>query len=483
MHNLVNYLLESGISLTLFALVYVLFLRRETFFGTNRLFLLFSVMFSLFLPLLVIPVLAPQPVVLPEVTVTPYRNLLETVLVERENLSGEVERLVVSSRLVVILWLTGVLVMTLVTLLRVVQIVGIIRRGRVTDEGDFKMVLTGKGTPPFSFLRYLFVPEEYTRIPGYDRMVYHEREHIRQGHTWDILLLDILLIFQWFNPFIWLLKRAVRENHEYLVDRAVLRSGITPAEYKNLLLSGFAGNQVYAAHHFNYSLLKNRFKMMTKIPSRRSAGIKTSFGIFMALALVVVFACEKKSSTTMETGTDNGLAIGSTDSLLKISCDTKDVSLVDSLLRSRNYKMVSVTNNDGNVSSLIFKKSDPEPGTRPEVKIETTAELPQEEVVFFIVEEMPEFPGGEEALRAFISQNIDYPAVAQDKGIQGKVYVTFVVSADGSVKNTKVVRGVDPVLDQEALRVVNAMPRWAPGKQRGQAVNVAYTVPISFVLQ
>ena len=83
MHNLVNYLLESGISLTLFALVYVLFLRRETFFGTNRLFLLFSVMFSLFLPLLVIPVLAPQPVVLPEVTVTPYRNLLETVLVER----------------------------------------------------------------------------------------------------------------------------------------------------------------------------------------------------------------------------------------------------------------------------------------------------------------------------------------------------------------------------------------------------------------
>lgn len=483
MHNLVNYLLESGISLTLFALVYVLLLRRETFFRTNRLFLLFSVLFSLLLPLLVIPVLAPKPVVLPEVTVTPYRNLLETVLVERESLSGSVERLVVSSRLVVTLWLAGVLVMTLITLFRVVQIVGIIRWGRVTDEGDFKMVLTGKGSPPFSFLHYLFVPEEYTLIPGYDRIVYHEREHIRQGHTWDILLLDILLIFQWFNPFIWLLKRAVRENHEYLVDRAVLRSGITPAEYKNLLLSGFAGPQVYAAHHFNYSLLKNRFNMMTKIPSRRSAGIKISFGLIMALALVVVFACEKKSSTTMESGTDKGLAIGAPDSLLKISCDTKDVPLVDSLLRSRNYKMVSVTNKDGNVSSLVFEKGDPEQGTRPEEIMEASGELTTEEEVFFIVEEMPEFPGGEEALRNFIAQHIDYPDIAQENGIQGKVYVTFVVSPDGSVKNAKIARGVDPVLDQEALRVVNTMPRWSPGKQRGKAVNVAYTVPISFKLQ
>ena len=211
MHNLVNYLLESGISLTLFALVYILLLRRETFFGTNRLFLLFSVLFSLLLPLLVIPVLAPKPVVLPEVTVTPYRNLLETVIVERENLSMDVERLVVSSRMVVMLWLAGVGVMTLITLLRVVQILRIIRRGKISDEGDFRMVITRQGSSPFSFLRYLFVPEEYTRMPGYDRIVYHEREHIRQGHTWDILLLDVLLIFQWFNPFIWLLKRASRE--------------------------------------------------------------------------------------------------------------------------------------------------------------------------------------------------------------------------------------------------------------------------------
>ena len=472
MHNLVNYLLESGVSLTLFALVFVLFLRKETFFRTNRLFLLISVLFSLLLPLLVIPVLAPQPVLLPEVTVTPYRNLLETVLVERQRFSGNVEQFVISSRLIVNIWLSGVLVMLVISLFRVGQILLIIRKGQVTDAGDFKMVLNGRESNPFSFLNYLFIPEDYAQIPGYDRIVYHEREHIRQGHTYDLLLLDILLVFQWFNPFIWLLKRAVRENHEYLVDRAVLRSGMTPAEYKNLLLSEVVGSKVFAAHHFNYSLLKNRFKMMTKLPSRKAAGIKILSGIVIALDLVVVFACEKKNSSKVDAGAGETLTIERSDSLLKIAGSPEAISEMESILASRNYNMVTAQDSGNSIRYLMLSR-----------KEESSGELPEDAVVFFIVEEMPEFPGGEDALRSFIARSIDYPVIAQENGIQGKVYVTFVVSADGSVKNAKIARGVDPVLDQEALRVVNSLPLWKPGKQRGKDVNVSYTVPISFVLQ
>ncbi len=103
--------------------------------------------------------------------------------------------------------------------------------------------------------------------------------------------------------------------------------------------------------------------------------------------------------------------------------------------------------------------------------------------VFYIVEDMPEFPGGEAALRAFIAQAIKYPVIAQENGIQGKVYVTFVVGKDGSVSNATIARGVDASLDKEALRVVNTLPKWKPGKQRGKPVNVSYTVPINFVLQ
>jgi len=116
--------------------------------------------------------------------------------------------------------------------------------------------------------------------------------------------------------------------------------------------------------------------------------------------------------------------------------------------------------------------------------IETAEEEEEDEAqIFYIVEEMPEFPGGELALRKFLANSVKYPVIAQENGIQGKVYITFVVGTDGNVKNIKISRGVDPALDKEALRVVGESPRWRPGKQRGRAVNVSYTVPINFVLQ
>ncbi len=120
-------------------------------------------------------------------------------------------------------------------------------------------------------------------------------------------------------------------------------------------------------------------------------------------------------------------------------------------------------------------------------EIEFDVSLEEEEsddaAVFFIVEEMPEFPGGDTELRKYIANSVKYPVIAQENGIQGRVYVPFVVGTDGGVTQVKVARGVDPNLDKEAIRVVQSMPKWKPGKQRGKAVKVSYTVPINFVLQ
>ncbi len=120
-------------------------------------------------------------------------------------------------------------------------------------------------------------------------------------------------------------------------------------------------------------------------------------------------------------------------------------------------------------------------------EIEFDVSLEEEEsddaAVFFIVEEMPEFPGGDGELRKYIAQSVKYPVIAQENGIQGRVYVQFVVGTDGGVTQVKVARGVDPNLDKEAIRVVQSMPKWKPGKQRGKSVKVSYTVPINFVLQ
>jgi TonB family protein len=468
MNSLVNYLLESGISLSLFALSFLLFLRKETFFRTNRMFLLLSVTFSLLLPLVAIPVYTAVPTTLPEVTVTPYRNLLETVMISSRKISGTVESFVLSSRFLVMLWLAGVIIMTLIFFFRIVQIVLIVRKSRTEDLPGYRLVLTGKENPPFSFMHSLFIPENHEEIPGYDRIIRHELEHIRQGHTFDILLLDILLIFQWFNPFIWLLKRAVRENHEYLVDRAVLNSGVSPEEYKEILISQVAGIPVYAASQFNYSLLKNRFKMMTKIPSRKIAGAKIIAGILIALALIVVFACEQKKKSPEAGATANDtVSLQKLDTGFAISGNPEELKKISELLQSGKFEVAPETKNRN--TFLVLKE-----------KENTLADT---EEVFVVVEKMPEFPGGEQELRSFIGKSIEYPPLARDKGIQGKVYVTFVVSKDGTVKNVKVVRGVDPILDKEAIRVISSLPTWIPGEQRGKKVNVSYTVPINFVLQ
>jgi protein TonB len=101
---------------------------------------------------------------------------------------------------------------------------------------------------------------------------------------------------------------------------------------------------------------------------------------------------------------------------------------------------------------------------------------------YSVVEQMPEFPGGEAALRKFLGSTVKYPEVAQENGVQGKVFVAFVVDRNGGISNVKIARGVDPALDKEAMRVVKSMPKWIPGKQNGDAVRVSYTVPINFVL-
>jgi len=433
MNGTINFLFESGISLTIFSIIYVLFLRKETFFRMNRLFLLGAVLFSVILPLLKFRVFEQQSVLLPEITVTPYRNLLESVTIYGQDLSASVENAVLSVRMLIWIYLAGVFLLLINYLIRLIRIVILIQKNQVIKSGRFSLVILENECSPFSFYNHVFVSRQLRNMEGYDRMIRHEEEHIKQGHSFDILIIELLTVFQWFNPFIWMLGHAIRENHEYLADRAVLESGTDRGYYKKLLLSQIAGGQLALTNNFNYSLIKNRFKMMSKIKSSKIANIKVILGVLAATAMIIVFACEHKE---------------------------KSQSL------------------DTTINTIVPKdKSD-----ATQNKTNQYNKIPEGEDIFFIVEKMPEFPGGEAALRQFIANNIIYPELAKDNGLQGKVYVTFVVSKDGSVANTEIARGVDPLLDKEALRVVNTLPAWSPGYQSGMPVNVKYTVPINFVL-
>ena len=200
--------------------------------------------------------------------------------------------------------------------------------------------------------------------------------------------------------------------------------------------------------------------MISKIKSGKIANIKVLIGFILAASLVAVFACEQKQSVKAENNTaEKSVAIVFEGHTMQLSGDSVGIE---------------------KLKQFISKPIGSEKTTT--LESQTTGDNKGDQV-YMVVEQMPEFLGGEGEFRTFLARSVKYPAEAVKKGVQGKVYVSFVVGKDGYVTNAKVIRAVDPMLDVEALRVVNSMPKWTPGKQGGKDVAVQLTVPIYFRLQ
>ena len=289
-----------------------------------------------------------------------------------------------------------------------------------------RIIKIDRDTTPFSFFNFVFIDKKNTKGSGMKEMLAHEMEHVRQRHSFDVLILELLTIIQWFNPFIWLLKRSIRENHEFLADNGVLKPEVSSAAYRMLLLNSAFIQQPVIANNFNYSLIKIRIKMITKIKSSKTAALKFSLGILVTAAMLVIFAFDIEKNQVQDKKTTD--------------------------------KQAKVTAKDQQKSTQTNEK------------------------IFIVAQQMPVFPGGDKAFPEFIGKEVKYPDNAKKAGIQGKVYVKFVINKEGNVVNSKIVRSASPSLNEEALRVINNMPKWTPGKQDGKNVDVQLTVPIAFVL-
>ncbi len=501
MNSFVNYIFESGISLGIFSLIYFLLLRNETFFKLNRFFLLAAILFSGILPFLHFRIFPGNSIMLEEVTVFPYSNLLESISVYGNSVSGSIVQMLTASQWIGLIYLAGVLFFVIRFVIRITQIQMIIKRGKKVKSQDIHYIIVSRKIIPFSFLKYVFVSDDFKSRSGWEKMIVHEMEHVRQGHSVDVLILEILSIFQWYNPFFWLLRRALKENHEFLADKAVIKSSGEVKDYKKLLLEQLVGEQFVIANNFNYSLIKKRMKMMTKIKSSKIATAKLLSGVLIAVALIVVFACEKKDNVIDDKALSDEIQ-------LKSSNTGEPLILIDGEIASKDA-MEKL--NPGSIHSIsVFKEQDSEiikeygefaQNGVIDISLKSAVSKDENDVeevvvvgygeeaqvytgdVYNLVEEMPEYPGGELELRKYIARLVKYPVSAAENGIQGKVFVSFVVEKDGSVGRTRVARGVDPYLDVEALRVVKSMPAWKPGKHKGKAVAVSYTVPINFLLE
>ncbi|MDP4185898.1 MAG: M56 family metallopeptidase, partial [Bacteroidota bacterium] len=325
-----------------------------------------------------------------------------------------------------------------------------------------------------------------------ERILIHETEHVKQKHSVDIMILEMLTVFQWCNPFIWLIRRLVRENHEFLADKAVLDKGFSPSGYKLLLLSQVAGDGFLITNNFNYSLIKNRIRMISKNKSSKYAIVPIFAGLMIAAGLLVSLhlqAGNMKMVSTLKSLPQSAIQLWNgniqADGSALNNARNTDASDVGSMPAKMTSELVP---NKKQLSQNAEKEGNKKKNTIDMITVcgygDSSDTIKKEkEKVYLAVDQMPVFPGGTDQLLRFLIMNVRYPAAAQKQGLEGTEVISFVINTKGEISNIKIVRSIGIECDEEAVRIVKLMPKWKPGMDKGKVVPVQYTLPIKFVLQ
>ena len=533
MMEFLTYDLKVGVLVTVFYMFYRLLLSRETFHRVNRVVLLGTAVLSFVLPLCVITV--HRTVVVDE--------MVGTVEVAGTTAMATAVAAPLWQTVVIGLFFAGMAVTlghTLVSLLRVWLLIS--HSEHHPQEDGTVIAVSDRPVSPFSWMHYIVLSRsDYEAQEA--SILAHERGHISQHHTLDVLLVDTLTALQWFNPAMWMLRQDLRAIHEYEADQAVLSEGINMRQYQNLLIQKAVGHCGYSvANGISHSTLKNRINMMLHKKSNRASLLKLLalvpiVGTALALQAETVNdyvyedAPEQPQKKVVKKGRKDGL-LKINGTAIEVKTDTATVKGVNvnaeldveqlerplivvdgkrvdnpdefienldpatvahiEVLKNKEAKEIYSKIYGGDVKEgvvVITTKKHAEEHKAKEARMvvvnSDSSEVSDDnafEQVFDVVEQMPEFPGGLAELMKFLSENVRYPEAAFKAGTQGRVIVTFIVEADGTVGNVKVVKKVSDELDAEAVRLVGSMPKWKPGMQNGKPVRVKYTIPVTFKL-
>ena len=463
MNTFFLYLIQANVILAILFIFYKIFVGRDTFFVWRRFALLGMIAVSFILPLIPFSRVV-TPMAEPFETLYATMTLPEIVVSNQEQVS--------TLSWILCLYLSYLIIFAFFairTLYSAFQIGSILMRSHKESIEGVMVHRLNASVPPFSFFRWICFPNApYTDDQLHEMMV-HEQTHVRQRHSVDILLIQLVTVLCWFNPFVWLMRREIRINHEFLAEESVVRAGANKKNYQYHLINSVYPNLAAASlyNNFNVLPLKKRIMMLNKKRTKSALiGKYLLFVPMIALSLLIVNCTSKAEEVT----TDN--AEGDEREVVAYGKDWKIVKEDKKALSNENEVVVVGYNDSG-------KKSTTQPSTDTGIKMPT--EINGQEV-FDAVEQMPEYAGGMSEMMKYLATSIKYPQSAKDANIGGRVIVQFIVDKSGKVTNVNVVRGVDPALDAEAVRVVSAMPNWKPGMQKGQAVPVKYTIPVLFKL-
>ena len=440
------YILKSSVCLVLFYLFFRLLLSKETFHRFNRMALLGVLFFSLLIPC--IEVTTRHQVEVQQAVLSIEQLLLMAELEATPANVGAVQETSAISwvQVVLLVYLAGILFLACRNIYSLICLFRLIHSGKHEKlEKGVTLVVHNQEIAPFSWMKYIVISRKDLEENGREILI-HEMAHIHHRHSVDLLVADICIFFQWFNPGAWLLKQELQNVHEYEADETVINEGVNAKEYQLLLIKKAVGTRLYSmANSFNHSKLKKRITMMLKEKSNPWARLKYLYVLPLAAIAVTAFARPEISEKMEE------ISAVKVNDLAEI---VQEKVLQDTVKVSKDEKK------DDLVVSGVKSKEE------------------EEIVIFEVVEQMPEYPGGMSALQKYLSEKIAGSPMKGKAG--GRVMVGFTVAETGKIKDVRVLQSDEASLNQEAERIVSEMPDWIPGKQRGRPVPVKYTVPIRF---
>ncbi len=515
MNSMLLYFLKSGIAMALFYGIYRIFMEKDTNYSLNRYYLAGTLFLAVILPLIPLEeiIFVHRTINIPVFISLDDQGTADTVT-GLGNATGARSYLT-GSFLARIIYLCGMVILLANLSFQFLKLI-CLKKVATERYGSMRIIFVKRDIVPFSILNRVYMNHKTSVDPKIRIILDHEYAHYRSLHSIDLVILECIAIFQWFNPFTWLYIRSLKEIHEFQADAVVLRNGIETGCYQALLVNQLTGTEVFRfASGFSKSLTKKRMIMMTKMRSKKGTWLKALLAMPVLAFLLVAFTAKPGILTAGDPVIIQGKVVeavsgspmpgvaviwkGHTTGTItdmngdfKLELPDQEAVLVYSFVGFETTRsagagphriemkraaipidMEGVSSSDEAIQKEIQRQKD-EQQERSVLEEDTK----QGGEVFWVVEDLAHFPGGKPALKRYLEDHVSYPDGAREGKME--ILVQFTVKSDGSVADVKVVKESIRQMDREAIRLVSEMPDWIPARQRDKPVSSQYIIPVVF---
>jgi len=503
---MINYILQVILFQVLFLAVYDIFLKNETFFRWNRGYLLATPLLAFIIPLLKlesIQTAVPKEYItyLPEVVINP-----QVVIEQSTNAT-------VNTNYMLLIFLSGVLISTLLFLVKLTKIIKLITANKVIKKEGYSIVVLKNKEVAFSFFNYIFINEKHLKNTNI-QIIEHELIHCRQKHTFDLLLFEFFKIGLWFNPIIYQFQQRITILHEYLSDEEIVKQTTAKSYFNTLLSETFnVENITFINQFYKQNLIKKRIAMITKNKSQKMKQLKYLLIVPLLLFMVIYSSCTNDSQSDIKDvenllhkkpNDSKGFYFEGNDGLILFtgsSLEGNEVPYSEMTKREQKIYNKFKTNNvegiemqvviDKNKDRVIFLKTNKTHNYKGNTK-KNVDYVSDGSVPFSTIDEVPIYPGckgDQETLKKCFQNNITQfvgnnfnSEISKGLGLSSgvkRIFVMFKIDEKGNITDIRA-RAPHIKLEEEAIRVMKLLPKMIPGKQKGKTVAVLYSLPIAF---